>query len=145
MKLIVFCALIGLIAAQEVTPRRDENWPPPELLRAVKPAHDACVAKTGVSEEAIKEFSDGKIHDDEKLKCYMGCIFEQIEVVCASDHLKKVEKFYDSRTFRLTMTAMSTSRSSTTPFRTLCTTLLCTWANVVSIHKARTYARRLSG
>lgn len=81
MKLIVFCVLISLVYAQDVAPRRDADWPPPELLRAVKPAHDACVAKTGVSEEAIKEFSDGQIHDDEKLKCYMSCIFHEIEAV----------------------------------------------------------------
>lgn len=81
MKLIVFCALIGLIYAQDVVPRRDADWPPPEVLKALKPPHDACVAKTGVSEEAIREFSDGQIHEDEKLKCYMNCIFHEIEVV----------------------------------------------------------------
>lgn len=81
MKLFIFCAFIGLIYAQEVVPRRDADWPPPELLEAVKPAHDACVTKTGVTEEAIKEFSDGQIHEDEKLKCYMSCIFHETNVV----------------------------------------------------------------
>lgn len=81
MKLIVLCSLIGLLYAQDVKPRRDENWPPPEVLEAVKPAHDICVAKTGVTEEAIKEFSDGQIHEDEKLKCYMNCIFHEVKVV----------------------------------------------------------------
>lgn len=31
--------------------------------------------------EAIKEFSDGEIHEDEKLKCYMNCLFHEFEVV----------------------------------------------------------------
>jgi hypothetical protein len=81
MKLIVFLLLVGLIYAQDVVPRRDEQWPPPEIIKALKPVHDKCVAKTGVSDEAIKEFSDGQIHEDEKLKCYMNCIFHEIEVV----------------------------------------------------------------
>lgn len=66
---ILFTFLIASIYAQ--APRRDGEYPPPELLEALKPAHDACVKKTGVTEEAIKEFSDGKIHEDENLKCYM--------------------------------------------------------------------------
>lgn len=27
--------------------------------------------------ESIKEFSDGEIHEDEKLKCYMHCLFHE--------------------------------------------------------------------
>lgn len=70
MKSFIFITvLIASIYAQ--APRRDAEYPPPELLEALKPAHDACVKKTGVTEEAIKEFSDGKIHEDENLKCYM--------------------------------------------------------------------------
>lgn len=79
--LILLCATLAFIYAQDVAPRRDADWPPPEIIRTLKPAHDACVAKTGVSEEAIKEFSDGKIHEDEKLKCYMNCIFHEVKVV----------------------------------------------------------------
>lgn len=30
---------------------------------------------------AIKEFSDGEIHEDEALKCYMNCLFHEFEVV----------------------------------------------------------------
>lgn len=84
MKLIIVFALIGLIYAEQVVPRRDADWPPPELLAASKPAHDACVIKTGVTEEAIKEFSDGQIHEDEKLKCYMNCVFHETKVVSKS-------------------------------------------------------------
>lgn len=31
--------------------------------------------------EAIREFSDGQIHEDEKLKCYMGCAFHESGLV----------------------------------------------------------------
>lgn len=44
--------------------------------------------------EAIKEFSDGEvIHDDEALKCYMNCMFHEMEVVDDSGriHLEKVQ------------------------------------------------------
>ena len=82
MKLaFILIGLISVIYGQDVTPRRDADWPPPELLEAVKPAHDICVKKTGVTEEAITEFSDGKIHEDEALKCYMNCIFHETRVV----------------------------------------------------------------
>lgn len=81
MKLITFCALIGLTFAQDVTPRRDSDWPPPEVLLATKPAHDGCVSKTGVSEQMIKEFEDGRSIENEKLKCYMQCIFTETNVV----------------------------------------------------------------
>lgn len=81
MKFIIIFALVGLAFAQDVSPRRDADWPPPELLRAVKPIRDICVVKTGVSEEAIKKFSDGQIHEDEKLKCYMNCLFHEFNLV----------------------------------------------------------------
>ncbi|XP_053673045.1 pheromone-binding protein-related protein 6-like [Anopheles nili] len=63
------------------TPRRDANYPPPELLEKMKPMHDACVTETGVSEDAIKRFSDQDIHEDDALKCYMNCLFQQAGVV----------------------------------------------------------------
>lgn len=72
MKIFVICAMIVVaIYCQDATPRRDAEYPPPELLEAVKPIRKICIAKTGVTEEAIKEFSDGQVHEDEKLKCYM--------------------------------------------------------------------------
>lgn len=33
------------------------------------------------------QFSDGEIHDDEKLKCYMSCIFHEAKVVDDEGHL----------------------------------------------------------
>lgn len=43
--------------------------------------------------EAIKEFSDGEIHEDEKLKCYMNCIFHEAKVVDDNGevHLEKIQ------------------------------------------------------
>lgn len=71
MKFVVIVLTSVIVAIFAQAPRRDADYPPPELLEALKPVHDACVVKTGVTEEAIREFSDGKIHEDEKLKCYM--------------------------------------------------------------------------
>jgi PBP/GOBP family len=70
-KVLIFIILAASALAQDIKPRRDETYPPPELLEALKPMHDICVKKTGVTEGAILEFSDGKIHEDENLKCYM--------------------------------------------------------------------------
>lgn len=77
MKLLVLSIFaINFFASAQVAPRRDAEYPPPELLEALKPIHDICVKKTGTSEEAIKEFSDGSIHEDENLKCYMVSIYQ---------------------------------------------------------------------
>ncbi|XP_030371467.1 general odorant-binding protein 83a-like isoform X2 [Scaptodrosophila lebanonensis] len=59
-----------------------------------KPFHDTCVAQTGVDEAHIKEFSDGQIHDDEKLKCYMNCLFHEIDVVDDNGDVHFEKLFY---------------------------------------------------
>ncbi|KAM8705268.1 hypothetical protein ACLKA7_009690 [Drosophila subpalustris] len=61
--------------------QRAEDYPPSNVLKMVKIFRDECIAQTGVSEAAIKEFSDGEIHEDETLKCYMNCLFHEFEVV----------------------------------------------------------------
>lgn len=53
----------------------------------MKPIHDTCVKQTGVTEAAIKQFSDGDLHEDEKLKCYMSCVFVEAGVVDDENHL----------------------------------------------------------
>ncbi|CAD7090618.1 unnamed protein product [Hermetia illucens] len=65
----------------KIQPRRDDEYPPKEMIRAIMTLHNICVAKTGVTEEAIKEFSDGEIHEDEALKCYMNCLFHEAGLV----------------------------------------------------------------
>lgn len=37
--------------------------------------------------EAIKKFSDEEIHEDDKLKCYMACVFREGKVVDDEGHL----------------------------------------------------------
>uniref|UniRef100_A0A1Q3EV29 Putative odorant-binding protein n=1 Tax=Culex tarsalis TaxID=7177 RepID=A0A1Q3EV29_CULTA len=95
--LVLFGAVLGVavVAMADVTPRRDAEYPPPELLEALKPLHDICVKKTGVTDEAIIEFSDGKIHEDEKLKCYMNCLFHEAKVVDDNGDVH-LEKLHDS-------------------------------------------------
>lgn len=53
---------------------------------------EVCQGKTGVSDEAIREFSDGEIHEDEALKCYMDCLFKEAHVVDEDGelHLEKL-------------------------------------------------------
>ncbi|EDW14675.2 general odorant-binding protein 83a [Drosophila mojavensis] len=75
--------------------QRDEDYPPRNVLKMSKLFHDICVEQTGVSEAAIKEFSDGEIHDDEKLKCYMNCLFHEFEVV-DDDGDVHLEKLFSS-------------------------------------------------
>lgn len=57
------------------------QWPPPDFIEEIKPHRVTCLAKTGASEAAILEFSDGKIHDDPVVKCYMNCMFHEYEIV----------------------------------------------------------------
>lgn len=95
------------------------KWPPPHLIEEMKPTHEKCVAKTGVTEgkyfiynllikgiiltwkikhfilfifdsEAIKEFSDGQIHEDDKLKCYMSCVFHETGMMDTDDKVNLV-------------------------------------------------------
>ncbi|GAB0088167.1 Pheromone-binding protein-related protein 6 [Sergentomyia squamirostris] len=90
---VVLSALVCSTLSVEL--RRDESWPPPEVLRALKVAHDFCAPKTGVLEEHIKEFSDGVEHiEDDALKCYMNCLFHEFEVVDDTGHVH-FEKLFD--------------------------------------------------
>ncbi|EDW84632.1 Odorant-binding protein 83a [Drosophila willistoni] len=94
---LVLIALSLLSEAPMMPPvaaQRDENYPPPAILKMAKPFHDSCVEKTGVTEEAIKEFSDGEIHEDEKLKCYMNCFFHEIDVVDDKGDVHLEKLFY---------------------------------------------------
>lgn len=48
------------------------------------------------STDLIKEFSDGEIVDDENLKCYMNCLFHEMDVVHDNGNvnLEKVQDAY---------------------------------------------------
>ncbi|XP_031628241.1 pheromone-binding protein-related protein 6-like [Contarinia nasturtii] len=65
----------------KIEPRRDDEWPPQEILETFKPIGEFCKSKTGVTDEAIIEFSDGVVHDDPALKCYMQCVFVEAKAV----------------------------------------------------------------
>nr|AAO74646.1 odorant-binding protein 3-2 [Aedes aegypti] len=96
IRFIVFVwSCLVAVSIADVTPRRDAEYPPPELLQALKPLRDICQKKTGVSDEAILEFSDGKVHEDEKLKCYMNCLFHEAKVVDDTGHVH-LEKLHDA-------------------------------------------------
>ena len=56
------------------------QFPPPEILELFAPIRKLCIEKTGATEESIKEFSDGEIHEDPKVKCYMNCLFHEVKV-----------------------------------------------------------------
>ncbi|XP_061393484.1 general odorant-binding protein 83a-like [Musca vetustissima] len=82
----IFLILMPLLVLAQ-SPRRDENYPPPDFLKRFITMHDVCVGKTGVSEDAIKEFSDGEIVENDELKCYMHCIFQEMHVVDDNDEM----------------------------------------------------------
>lgn len=85
--------LMFTLAGDLPPPRRDADYPPAYALEFMQQPHRECVAETGVSEAAIKRFSDVEIFDDdEKLKCYMGCLFVKAGVSDGNGdlHLGKV-------------------------------------------------------
>ncbi|XP_058813898.1 general odorant-binding protein 83a-like [Topomyia yanbarensis] len=87
MGLLIFDLMLTL-AADTPVPRRDDLFPPREALEFAAEPHRLCVAETGVSEAAITRFSDADIfEDDEKLKCYMSCVFQKTNVTDAGGEL----------------------------------------------------------
>lgn len=143
MKLVlVFAGFLAAVQAQAVAPRRDADWPPPELLEAMKPSHDACVARTQVTEEAIRRFSDNEIHEDEKLKCYMSCVFHETKVVSWKLFIISVTNRPHDRS---PMTATFIWKKFLTLCPTQCMTSQSTWARNVCTRKVTTCARKPSG
>lgn len=47
---------------------------------------------------ALKEFSDGEIHEDAPMKCYMNCIFHEFKVVDDNGevHFDKIQSHVDA-------------------------------------------------
>nr|AXS77544.1 odorant binding protein OBP12 [Sitodiplosis mosellana] len=92
LKDLILVAGIIFTAVTAVEIRRDDQWPPPEVVAIVQPMRIVCQEKTGVTDEAIREFSDGEIHEDEALKCYMDCLFKEARVVDENGelHLEKL-------------------------------------------------------
>lgn len=55
IKVVFAFALIAIVIAVE--PRRDDQWPPPEIVALLKPLRDRCEAKTGVTDGKFGYFT----------------------------------------------------------------------------------------
>lgn len=54
-KLMLAFALITVVIS--VQPRRDDQWPPPEIVALLKPLRETCEAKTGVTDGNLVYFT----------------------------------------------------------------------------------------
>lgn len=52
--LFAFASIAVVIA---VEPRRDDQWPPPEIVALLKPLRERCEAKTGVTDGKLGYFT----------------------------------------------------------------------------------------
>nr|AXO78382.1 odorant binding protein 4 [Xylotrechus quadripes] len=50
-----------------------------EFKNMLQTLHDTCVPAVGVSEDVLIRARKGDFDDDDKLKCYMRCLFQQLE------------------------------------------------------------------
>ncbi|KAJ6637804.1 Pheromone-binding protein-related protein 6 [Pseudolycoriella hygida] len=69
------------------------KYPPPELLVKWKPF--ITIKINLLVSDMIKEFSEGETVDDENLKCYMNCMFHEMEVVHDNGNVN-LEKIQDA-------------------------------------------------
>lgn len=67
--------------------------------------------------EAITEFSDGEIHEDEKLKCYMDCLFKEARVVDDNGelHLEKLATHIEKLDEEIQMIAIQMGKKCLRP------------------------------
>lgn len=67
--------------------------------------------------EAITEFSDGEIHEDEKLKCYMDCLFKESRVVDDNGelHLEKLVTHIEKLDEEIQMIAINMGKKCLKP------------------------------
>ncbi|XP_077301049.1 general odorant-binding protein 83a-like [Arctopsyche grandis] len=56
-------------------------FPTQEFLDLLKPVVEKCEMMTTVDKQLVQHFSEGKMPDDPKLKCYMKCMFLEFEVL----------------------------------------------------------------
>uniref|UniRef100_A0A1L8DPG7 Putative odorant-binding protein 1 n=2 Tax=Nyssomyia neivai TaxID=330878 RepID=A0A1L8DPG7_9DIPT len=87
---IVLILFLYRLEARPQSPRRDEMYPPRDVLEEYRPMRQQCMAESGATELIVEEFSNGD-HlspiDDRALKCYMNCIFHKAEVVDDTGHV----------------------------------------------------------
>ncbi|XP_073950523.1 general odorant-binding protein 83a-like [Choristoneura fumiferana] len=68
------------------------EFPTKEFLEGLKPVVEKCEANTGVDKGLVDQFSKGTMVDDDKLKCYMKCIFLEFQVLDETTGLFRYEK-----------------------------------------------------
>ncbi|XP_059617218.1 general odorant-binding protein 83a-like [Phlebotomus argentipes] len=87
---ILFVVCLFYLEARPQAPRRDESYPPRDVLEEYRPLRMLCMQESGATEKIIEEFSDGD-HlspiEDRALMCYMNCIFHKAEVVDDTGHV----------------------------------------------------------
>lgn len=62
--------------------QRAPDFPPASLIELTVASRKVCVDETGVTEDSIARFNNEPevFDDDERLKCYMDCMFRQFNV-----------------------------------------------------------------
>lgn len=76
-----------------------------------------CIWISSFLTEAIKEFSDGQIHEDEKLKCYMNCLFHEAKLIDDNGevHFEKIHTHVDKWDEEIRAIAKNILAPCTTP------------------------------
>ncbi|XP_055627816.1 general odorant-binding protein 83a-like [Toxorhynchites rutilus septentrionalis] len=79
----------------EAAPQREPNFPPASLIEMTADKHRSCVDETGVSEDSIARFNGPEIFDDdERLKCYMDCMFRRFNVTDPDGEVNMIEVYH---------------------------------------------------
>nr|ANE37555.1 odorant binding protein 11 [Rhynchophorus ferrugineus] len=52
-----------------------------EMKELAAQLHNACVAETGATEDAITNARAGTFADDDNFKCYFKCLFDQMAIM----------------------------------------------------------------
>nr|QTG40724.1 odorant binding protein OBP23 [Rhynchophorus palmarum] len=52
-----------------------------EMKELAQQLHNTCVSETGTTEDAITNARAGTFTDDEKFKCYLKCLLDQMAIV----------------------------------------------------------------
>ncbi|XP_055524378.1 pheromone-binding protein-related protein 6-like [Wyeomyia smithii] len=82
----------ALIAAH---PQRAPEFPPASLIERTTDQHRKCVDETGVSEDSIARFNGPEVFDDdERLKCYMECLFRNFNVTKPNGDVDLIEVYH---------------------------------------------------
>ncbi|KAI5643167.1 PBP/GOBP family domain-containing protein [Phthorimaea operculella] len=80
----VFLVLFATVTAE---------FPTKEFVEQIRPVVEKCEEKTGVDRALVEEFSRGEsMPDDPKLKCYMKCIFVDLELLNESNGIFSYQK-----------------------------------------------------